>query len=271
MDQASRGTASHRCRGFTVVELLSVLAVVALLGTMVATATVGAQRRARRAVCANNLRQLGFGLNSFVGSYGEYPLGMNKGFSDGKNPAHSTSWQVSLQTAMNSGAPRVNSSTWIFKGVWDCPSARKPESFAESHGYTEYGYNGDGLGVEVEGVSLGLGGHFIPRAPSSAPPVKEGEVLNPSEMMAVGDGFSGWNGVIQDGLWAMLRNAGVEEEMGSTKRSSQRHQGKANIVFCDGHVDALSLQTLFSDTSDAALRLWNRDNKPHRERLIAQP
>jgi len=46
-----------------------------------------------------------------------------------------------------------------------------------------------------------------------------------------------------------------------------RHQGKANVVFCDGHVESPTLAFLFEDTSDAALSRWNRDHQPHREKL----
>jgi prepilin-type processing-associated H-X9-DG protein len=42
---------------------------------------------------------------------------------------------------------------------------------------------------------------------------------------------------------------------------------KANVVFCDGHVESPTLQFLFADTSDDALSRWNRDHQPHRERL----
>jgi prepilin-type processing-associated H-X9-DG protein len=43
--------------------------------------------------------------------------------------------------------------------------------------------------------------------------------------------------------------------------------GKANVVFCDGHVESPTLKFLFEDTSDAALVRWNRDHLPHREKL----
>jgi prepilin-type processing-associated H-X9-DG protein len=55
--------------------------------------------------------------------------------------------------------------------------------------------------------------------------------------------------------------------VGSTKRSYSRHQDKANVVFCDGHVESPKLKFLFEDTSDDALSRWNRDHKPHRELL----
>ena len=85
-------------------------------------------------------------------------------------------------------------------------------------------------------------------------------------MIAMGDGFKGGNGVIGEGqmLW---RTYGVTDYLGSTKRSIARHQGKANAVFCDGHVESPTLKFLFEDTSDAALVRWNRDHLPHRENL----
>ncbi len=49
--------------------------------------------------------------------------------------------------------------------------------------------------------------------------------------------------------------------------ATSRHQGKANVVFCDGHVESPTLQFLFEDTSAAALVRWNRDHLPHREKL----
>jgi len=46
-----------------------------------------------------------------------------------------------------------------------------------------------------------------------------------------------------------------------------RHQGKANVLLCDGHVESPTPQFLFDDTSDAVLDCWNRDHQPHREAL----
>lgn len=85
--------------------------------------------------------------------------------------------------------------------------------------------------------------------------------------MAIGDGFAGGNGVVVDGIWELIRSYSFQDKLGSTKRSYARHQGKANVVFCDGHVESPTLKFLFADTSDAALSRWNRDHLPHREKL----
>lgn len=55
--------ATRACRGrsrsaFTVVELLTVVAIVAVLATLLVSATAGARRRSNEVVCRNNLRQV---------------------------------------------------------------------------------------------------------------------------------------------------------------------------------------------------------------------
>jgi prepilin-type processing-associated H-X9-DG protein len=86
-------------------------------------------------------------------------------------------------------------------------------------------------------------------------------------MMAIGDGFVGGDGVIRDGGLGLWRTHDVHDRLGSTRRSHLRHQEKANVVFCDGHVEAPTLKVLFDEPSDAALVRWDRDHQPHRDRL----
>ncbi len=130
-----------------------------------------------------------------------------------------------------------------------------------------YGYNWCGMGALTDPDTLGLGGHPIDSATyQSSIAVDESEVADPSGMMAIGDGFWGGDGVIRLTQW-LWRSHGVTDYLGSTKRAYARHQGRANVVFCDGHVETPTLQFLFEDTSDAALVRWNRDHQPHREKL----
>jgi len=41
-----------------------------------------------------------------------------------------------------------------------------------------------------------------------------------------------------------------------------RVQGKANVVFYDGHVESPTLKFLFEDTNDAALVRWSPSGRP---------
>ena len=81
--------------------------------------------------------------------------------------------------------------------------------------------------------------------------------MAPSDMMAIGDSF--------DGTIILSRVDVTENEKYGNILT--RHQGRANVVFCDGHVESPTMKFLFADTSDAALVRWNRDHLPHREKL----
>ena len=88
-------------------------------------------------------------------------------------------------------------------------------------------------------------------------PIGEAEVVAPSNMMAIGDSF--------EGNWLFVRRSiEVFEQWGNIL---SRHEGKANVAFCDGHVETPTLAFLFENTSDAALMRWNRDQSPHPNRL----
>ena len=140
---------------------------------------------------------------------------------------------------------------YLTNGVWRCPSARWSHFFTNAIPLS-YGYNAYGLRF---GADLGLYGH--PHSHGIITPIAESEVVVPSEMIAIGDCFKG-NSVIERESLVSLEKYG---------NALARHQGRANVVFCDGHVESPTLQFLFEDTSDAALVRRNRDHLPHREKL----
>jgi prepilin-type processing-associated H-X9-DG protein len=48
------------------------------------------------------------------------------------------------------------------------------------------------------------------------------------------------------------------------KLARVRHDSRANLAFCDGHVEGMRFDQLFAE-NDAAFQRWNADHCPHRE------
>jgi prepilin-type processing-associated H-X9-DG protein/prepilin-type N-terminal cleavage/methylation domain-containing protein len=230
---------------FTLVELLVVIAVIAILAALLLTAISQAKARAQRIECANNLRQLGVGLQVTLSNDHGYPLYIENRFSSWIN-------QMEIE-GFGIAKPETN---FMERGVWRCPSAKwsnvKGDEILMSYGYNAYGV----LPVGIKTNALGLLGH-LDSASYTYTPIAESEVVNPSDMMAIGENFNG-------SIAFMHGHLSDDEKRWN---ASSRHQGKANVVFCDGHVESPKLQYLFEDASDAALSRWNRDHLPHREKL----
>jgi len=66
---------SPRRGGFSLVELLVVIAVIGVLVALLLPAVQGAREGARRASCANNLKQIGIALNNYLNSSKVFPTG----------------------------------------------------------------------------------------------------------------------------------------------------------------------------------------------------
>ena len=225
---------------FTRIELLVVMAIIGILAALLLPVISQSKKRAQRIQCIGNLHQLGVGLQVVAANDHAYPLLFENtnGF-----------WikTVAIE-GLGLSQPITN---YIVTGVWRCPSPvlwLRPDTNLLA---ICYGYNSGGV-VSDENAddNFGLGGR-----PSTQTTLKDSEVLDPSEMMAIGDVFEQRPALTRKSVYGLALVA------------YQRHQGHANVVFCDGHVESPTLNFLFVNTSDAALSRWNRDHQPHRELL----
>lgn len=262
---------SEPVKAFTLIELLVVVAIIGILAAILLPVLSQSLQRARRIQCVNNVRQLGQGLQTFVSENHKYPLLEDVKFTTNDIPYDFDTWVETLDNQL--GYDRHVDTNYWNRSIWVCPGVKSTGVLKTA--YDSYGYNAFGIGVTTN--SLGLGGTFgmlHSRAyhssmrgtafPIVKPPVNDSLVVSPSDMMAIGDGFHGNGNQIFSGqcfLWRHNSFTGFFH----TAAAYARHQGCANIVFCDGHVESPTLKSLFVDTNDAALVRWNRDHQPHRE------
>src|SRR5947209_8410777 len=75
--EGRRMSRRKRRSGLTLIEVLVVLAIIAVLVGLMAAALLRARDSAYRVECANHLRQIGIGLHSYHAQYGRLPPGSN--------------------------------------------------------------------------------------------------------------------------------------------------------------------------------------------------
>jgi prepilin-type N-terminal cleavage/methylation domain-containing protein len=199
---------------FTLVELLVVTATVGILAALLLPAISQSKKRAQQIQCVENLHQLGIGIQNFVTDNHAYPSGFAGTNTDNFGP-----WFVQLQR----GGFDISklATNFISNGVWLCPADRLRRDWHSRGIPISYGYNVYGSsGIGVPTNALGLMGHFVSFS-AMFEPIKESEVITPSDMMAIGDSFAGGVFFMRENLKTLNRNG----------RASSRHQGKPTWSF----------------------------------------
>ncbi|MCC6580689.1 MAG: prepilin-type N-terminal cleavage/methylation domain-containing protein [Phycisphaeraceae bacterium] len=228
---------THRpAGGFTIIELLVVISIIALLISILLPSLKAARDRAFQSACLSNLKQVNMTFFMYSQDFKVYPP-----VSAGTGAAFRWHYGVGyylgyLSPMSNVGWSNSDMPGGNMRALW-CPS-----DLSTSHTWTNYGING--LGDNVTGISG--------RNP--------GEILQPAQMMATGDYCN--RDVIPDAGNRLYGYAGWEWWVNSTWNTAYdtlvRHMDSANMGYADGHCKASTKVDLNAKYGDKPFWMGSR-------------
>ena len=123
-------------RGFTLIELLVVIAIIAMLLAILMPALGSVKERAKRVVCASNLKQVSIGIATYASSYDDK---LPKPYFNGNNMPWAAFFAYKINPTATTDAAKITSGPYNFGYLFDtdiiinpkvfyCPSASKQEN-----------------------------------------------------------------------------------------------------------------------------------------------
>ena len=238
----------YRNAGFTLVEVLVVIAIIAVLAALLLPVASRVMEKSRRAKCATHLQSLTKGVLLYMGEHGgkipyvsyQAPGAMGYGqipWGRAIAPYLDTQWTDDQWRNWTSSTARRG-----LPDIYYCPSDPGPAAGVPTPYDMSYGIN-----VRLTG-SYGVGG-------VNSDPTRVVTVDKLSETIVLADGAH----AIEDGDVAhFISNRGDKQPI------ARRHNGGANIAWLDGHVSqepGERLDELTADTGQNA-KYWAAQPKP---------
>lgn len=264
-------------RAFTLIELLIVIAIIALLIAILLPALAAARTTARATVCLSRMRQVAIGWELYAsanddisvpGQVGRYSEPEKNIYFVGNGYQYRPRWYVQMGAeagffALKTPSPDISSehSNQIGSDVFLCPEAAEWTSTRNS----PYGYNYQFLGnarfrndtqaagfvnfpVRASSVDASATVLFADAMGSAAGKPRNSRTPNladgsrhPQLTALGGHGYSlDPPRLTPEGDFCDPQNPGPEHR----SAPDPRHARKANVAFCDGHAQTMSLDEL---------------------------
>ncbi len=220
----------RRATAFTLIELLLVIAIIALLAAILFPVFARARENARRSSCQSNLKQIGLGIIQYVQDHDErYPrAAANNILTNGTSAA---AWAFMVQ-------PYIKS-TQVFK----CPSHSMDGTMQFTNGTIPRSYQVV-PNSNLNSGSTRYGGRLV-FAGINEPPINITHLADIDKVSQV----------IQVFEQTSENNDNSAYVAGLTDLTLRSHLAMSNYLFVDGHVKALK-----PTATGSSINLWNIRN-----------
>jgi prepilin-type N-terminal cleavage/methylation domain-containing protein/prepilin-type processing-associated H-X9-DG protein len=227
---------SNKTKGFTLLELIVVITIIALLLSMLVPALNRAKAMGRCVKCLSNIRQMCAAAQMYLANNNNYfPPALLDSYGPNANPRFQYAWDfIRSWNSKKGGWNYKPGLVWEGRGnvkIQQCPSFKGPAMW-DGDKYTGYNYNTSYIGW-AEPVGGWAPEAYIPTARITS-------IRRPVECAVFGDGQYG-NGQANKFMRAPWENEREKDISNSTRWAGTqgfRHLKATNVGFADGHCES---------------------------------